>query len=239
MTVVTRSLPEGIRPKAYVSSCLAAAEAEAFLAVNGLRSKGRFCQCSSANNLVELLGNSALVGAGDLILVISDAVRRSGELRPDVLAQVEAAHRHCTAAGKELSVLPNSLSLSLALVESMPLSRSSRVQQGSTDDWHVDVRSLNALSPTTFEAFSEARLDAKPLTCAHQIIRLQLSSPSFPSQMKDLAAGKKFRLGPVLVDGTIHGVLCNWSCPHPESCPNQHLPDKGDELLEVGHLVAE
>lgn len=233
--VVAQSLPKEIRPKAYASSCLDPTSSRAFLAANGIRDNITFCQRSSAHNLADLLGESGAKQDGDVILVFADAVQRSGELRPDVLSQVVAAHRHCTVTGGKLWVLPHFLSLSLTLVESMPLSRSSHVHHPSVDGVHVDVRSLNALSPTTFEAFSEKRLSPKRLTCEQEVLRLPLSSPSCPTQLASLEAGRKCRLGPVIADGSVHGVLCNWSWSHPQT---QQTLEAGDDFPDVGKAGA-
>ena len=233
--VVAQSLPKEIRPKAYASSCLDPTSSRAFLAANGIRDNITFCQRSSAHNLADLLGESGAKQDGDVILVFADAVQRSGELRPDVLSQVVAAHRHCTITGGKLWVLPHFLSLSLTLVESMPLSRSSHVHHPSVDGVHVDVRSLNALSPTTFEAFSEKRLSPKRLTCEQEVLRLPLSSPSCQTQLASLEAGRKCRLGPVIADGSVHGVLCNWSWSHPQT---QQTLEAGDDFPDVGKAGA-
>lgn len=233
LVVVAQGLPKEIRPKAFASSCLDPASARAFLEANEISDNISFCQRSSAHNLACLESGAEQSGDGDVILVFADAVQRSGELRPDILSEVVAAHRHCAVTGGKLWVLPHFLSLSLTLVESMPLSRSSRVQHPSVEGVNVDVRSLNALSPTTFEAFSEKRLSPKSLTSEQEVLRLPLSSPSCTTQSASLEAGKKYRLGPVLADGSVHGVLCNWSWSHP-----QQPLEAGDDFPDIGKAGA-
>ncbi|CAE7257039.1 prmt9, partial [Symbiodinium pilosum] len=253
LPVVARSLPQDMRPPAtFVGSCREPTAAKAFLAANGFTKQVHLHQRSTTSSFVELLEEPTLAGeACEYILIVADAVQRSGELRQDVLAQVAAAHRHCEALGRSLTVLPGNLILSLTLLESLPLARSSRVQWTPNDDLCVDVRSLNVLAPSTFEALSEAKLSAKRLTCEHEV-RLLLSSSSFLTQLPSLEVGQKHRLGPVLTEGTLHGVLCEWSWSGnrgdelrnfdkagvvwPEALPSR--VEKGDYVLVEIRLLA-
>mmetsp|Transcript_19801 Transcript_19801/g.46208 ORF Transcript_19801/g.46208 Transcript_19801/m.46208 type:complete len:838 (+) Transcript_19801:91-2604(+) len=230
LAIVAESLSKDTSPTAYVSSCKCRKTlAQAFLAGNGLHQQVEFiegedCPIKAADRAAP----SAPHQAG-LVLIIADAVQRSGDLRPDLFKQVSEAHQHCVARGRTLSVLPYGLQMTLSLIESFPLARGSRVNWPLCDEVRVDVRSLNFLAPGTFEAMSEARLAARRLS-QQKVLQLPLSCPStFTAMLESLAVGQQHRLGPIRSDGILHGVLCEWSWSFPPhvGCDDFELRDFG------------
>ncbi|CAJ1409077.1 unnamed protein product [Effrenium voratum] len=195
-------------------ACAARGSSIRWLEACGLQAHG--LDCAPSDVVHSALSLPACSKASSLALLVPDVVQRSGEARPQTLAEIVAAHELCAAMGKTLTVLPRALRLTLTCIESPALASRSRVLRPVDvgGGRSIDVSGLNMLAPSTFDSISQAKLEQKQLAPPQAVLELALSS-ELVETLKGLN-GRRLRLGPVTCAGQLHGVLCEWSWLLPE-----------------------